>query len=426
MYQPLAESLRPKTLTEVIGQTHLIGAGMPLSILDAPQSIILWGPPGVGKTTIARIMANKWHCHFIELSALSSGIKEIKQVLDQADNSQLLQQGTVIFIDEIHRFNTIQQDAFLHHLESGKIILIGATTENPSFKLNNALLSRTHVYVLELLSAPELELVCTNGLNYLNTFRKNNNQLPLVLQNKAREILISVAGGDARRLLNILELLNNCVNNNIDSDLIKQVLPAMLHAFDNQGEHFYNQISALHKSVRGSDVDASIYWLMRMLDGGVDPLYIGRRLLRIAWEDVGLADIQASTIVLNAIQTYERLGDKEGNLALVQACIYLAVTPKSNSGEVAFNKALQYIKQTPAYPVPLHLRNAPTKLMAELNYAKDYKYAHDYPNHYVPNEHYFPDEIKSQQFYTPTQQGLEQKISTRLDFLQELDKQSKK
>ena len=415
MYQPLAEILRPKILTDIIGQQHLIGENKPLSLMSHPQSMILWGPPGVGKTTLARILAqHHWSCELIELPAIFSGIKDIKQVLDTAEQKYLLHNTpVVVFIDEIHRFNTTQQDAFLHHLEQGKIILIGATTANPSFALNNALLSRTHVYVLYGLTIAELELLFNKSLLYL---QKN-----IDISEDARQLILHLADGDARRLLNLMEIIANSQIMHIDLITLEQILPNTLKQFDKNGEQFYNQISALHKSIRGSDVDAALYWFGLMLQNGTDPIYLGRRLLRIAWEDIGLADINAATVVLNALNTYDRLGSPEGELALAGAVTYLAVTPKSNSIEIAFNKVNQYIKNSPSYVVPLHLRNAPTKLMQKLNYAKNYKYAHDYPHHYVPHERYIPDDMPMQEFYQPTMQGLEQKINERLKFLKSLD-----
>lgn len=418
MYQPLAELLRPQKITEVIGQSHLIGDNKPFTKLIAgkPQSIILWGPSGVGKTTIANILINTWDCEAIKLSAVFSGIKEIKEALQTAeDNAKgLFDKQTVIFIDEIHRFNKAQQDAFLHHLEEGKIILIGATTENPSFELNNALLSRMQVYVLNTLKNNDLEQLLNNSIKKLN--------LEIEFTHDAKEHLINLANGDVRKLLNILETIINSGTKQVDITNLKSIIPNSLKYFDKAGEHFYNQISALHKSIRGSDPDAALYWFMRMLDGGADPLYLARRLLRFAWEDIGLADLNAQTIVINAIQTYERLGSPEGELALANCVVYMAVTPKSNSVYTAYNKVSEFVKNSLAYEVPFHLRNAPTKLMAELGYAKEYKYAHDYPNNYVPNENYWPDELPKQQFYIPTNQGVENRIIERLNYLRELDK----
>ncbi|HMT02808.1 MAG TPA: replication-associated recombination protein A [Burkholderiales bacterium] len=394
MYQPLAEILRPKILSDVIGQKHLLGKDKPLTILaqsNNPQSIILWGPPGIGKTTIANILINTWQCEFIKLSAVFSGIKEIKEALEHASKktNSLFDKQVVIFIDEIHRFNKAQQDAFLHHLENGKIIIIGATTENPSFELNNALLSRLQVFVLNSLTKEDLASLLDKSLIKIKA--KFN------LDKEARELIIDLADGDARRL----------------------------KRFDKGQDEFYNQISAIHKSLRGSNPDAALYWFMRMIDGGADPLYIGRRLLRFAWEDIGLADINAPNLVINAIQTYERLGSPEGELALANAVIYLAVTPKSNSAYTAFNKVKDFINKSGSHEVPIHLRNAPTKLMTDLGYGKEYKYAHNFPNHYVANENYWPNDLTAQQFYTPSNQGMEQRIEARLKFLNDLNTKEK-
>ncbi len=421
--QPLAELLRPKVLGDVIGQSHLVAKNAPLANLLAAgklQSMILWGPPGVGKTSLANVLINTLDCHAIKLSAVFSGVKDIKDALEQAEQNarSLFDKPTVLFVDEIHRFNKAQQDAFLHHLEEGTIILIGATTENPSFEINNALLSRMQVYVLESLTADDLQILLNKALNNLQ---------PLELTNDARELLIDLSDGDARRLLNLLELLSNSSTQTmINSDLIKQIIPKNLQRFDKGGEEFYNQISALHKSVRGSNPDAALYWFGRMLTSGAEPLYIGRRLLRMAWEDIGFADTNAAVVVNTALQTYERLGSPEGELALAGAVIYLAVTNKSNSIELAYNQLREYMQNASSATVPVHLRNAPTKLMAELGYGREYKYAHDYPQHYVPNEQYFPDEIAEQKFYQPSDQGFEQRIRERLNYLRDLDQQTKK
>ncbi len=422
MYQPLAETLRPKILDDVIGQRHLLGNDKPLTILaqsNNPQSIILWGPPGIGKTTIANILINTWQCEFIKLSAVFSGIKEIKEALEYATKktNSLFNKQVVIFIDEIHRFNKAQQDAFLHHLENGKIIIIGATTENPSFELNNALLSRLQVFVLKSLTKEDLALLVDKSLIKIKA--KFN------LDKEAKELIIDLADGDARRLLNILETIINLDLKTIDKAKLQQIIPNSLKRFDKGQDEFYNQISALHKSLRGSNPDAALYWFMRMIDGGADPLYISRRLLRFAWEDIGLADINAPNLVINAIQTYERLGSPEGELALANAVIYLAVTPKSNSTYVAFNKVKDFVNKNGSHEVPIHLRNSPTQLMNELGYGKEYKYAHDFPNHYVPNENYWPNDLTAQQFYTPSNQGMEQRIEARLKFLNDLNNKEK-
>ncbi len=418
--QPLAELLRPNSFREVIGQKHLLADEAPLmKLLESGQlqSMILWGPPGVGKTTIANIIIKSLDCNAIKLSAVFSGVKEIKEVLEQAEvNAKGLfnDKPTVVFVDEIHRFNKVQQDAFLHHLELGAIILIGATTENPSFEINNALLSRVQVYVLEELNNNDLFLLFKRAIL---TFPN------LSFSSEAQQLLVDLSDGDARRLLNLIELVVMSVGDfaKIDSDLVKKIVPPNLQRFDKGGEEFYNQISALHKSIRGSNQDAALYWFGRMLTSGADPLYIGRRLLRMAWEDIGFADTNAVTVVNNALQTYERLGSPEGELALAGAVIYLAVTNKSNSIELAYNNLKSYLTNAKSSPVPIHLRNAPTKLMSELGYGAEYKYAHDYPHHYVPNERYFPDEIDNIKFYEPTNQGFEARIQERLKFLASLD-----
>lgn len=420
MYQPLAEILRPKTIDDIVGQEHLVGVDKPLTkILESgPQSLILWGPPGVGKTTIANILINTWQCDVIKLSAIFSGIKDIKDALIQADKNHedLFNRQTVIFVDEIHRFNKAQQDAFLHHLEEGKIILIGATTENPSFELNNALLSRMQVYVLNPLNAHDLEILLNKSLKKLN--------VNIEFKDDAKLQLIQLANGDVRRLLNIIEAIINYDIKQVDTPALKKIIPNSLKYFDKGGEHFYNQISALHKSIRGSDPDAALYWFTSMIMGGADPLYIARRLLRLAWEDVGLADLNAQTIAINAIQTYERLGSPEGELALANCVVYLAITPKSNSTYIAYNNSNKFVKGTASAEVPIHLRNAPTKFMVELGYGKEYKYAHDYKDHYVPNENYWPDKLKKQQFYIPSNQGMENRIIERLKHLRTLDEES--
>jgi putative ATPase len=412
MHQPLAELLRPQTLSDVIGQQHLIGPSGPLANLNMPQSMILWGPPGVGKTTLANVLVKSWDCEVIKLSAVFSGIKEIKDALATSSNMGLFNKPVVLFVDEIHRFNKAQQDAFLHHLEDGSIILIGATTENPSFELNNALLSRMLVYVLNSLTNDDLNLLLDKAIQYTKSS----------YEPQARELVLDLADGDARRLLNIVEVIASHKINNVNKEQILQILPNSWRRFDKGGEEFYNQISALHKSVRGSDPDAALYWFARMLDGGADPLYLGRRILRMAYEDIGLADINAPTVVLNALNTYERLGSPEGEIALASAVTYLAVTPKSNSIELSYNQVRDFVAKDNSREVPIHLRNAPTKLMSELGYGQEYKYAHDFPEHYVPNENYWPDNMKKIQFYKPSNQGMEQRIVDRLKFLRELDR----
>lgn len=430
--KPLSELMRPKNFEELIGQTHLIGENKPLTLIakNNPQSIILWGPPGVGKTTIARILIDSWNCQSIFLSAIFSGMKEIKEALEHSENSLML--PIVIFVDEIHRLNKMQQDAFLHHIEDGRIILIGATTENPSFELNNAILSRTQTYILRKLSDQELEKLLELSVKELGK--------KFIFNDEAKELLIIYADGDARRLINIVEIIANLQEENsnekicdqitIDKKILQEIIPDSLISFDKNKEEFYNHISALHKSIRGSDPDAALYWFAKMLSGGADPLYIGRRLLRITYEDIGLADMNAANYVINALKTYERLGSPEGELAFANCVIYLAITSKSNSVYKAYNKVMEFVEKNKAYEIPIHLRNAPTKLMKDIGYGKEYQYAHDFPNHYVPDENYFPEEFpdncKKGYFYNPSEQGLEKKIKERLNFLKELDKKKSK
>jgi len=421
---PLAERLRPRTLDDVVGQTHLVGPGKPLRLAfeaKKPHSMILWGPPGVGKTTLARLMAQAFDAEFIAISAVFSGVKDIREAVQRAE-LELQQSGrhTILFVDEVHRFNKAQQDAFLPYVERGLITFIGATTENPSFEVNSALLSRAAVYVLQPLSDAELgELLtraCHNALN------------DIVFSDAARQMLVAHADGDARRLLNLLEQIGTAVEetgqSEIDETFVKNSLTQNLRRFDKGGDAFYDQISALHKSVRGSAPDASLYWLTRMLDGGADPLYVGRRLIRMATEDIGLADPRALRMALDACETYERLGSPEGELALAEAVLYLAVAPKSNAAYIAYNSARGLIRDDKSRPVPEHLRNAPTKLMKELGYGREYRYAHDEPDAYAAGENYFPDDMAQPRFYEPTPHGLEGKIRERLDHLRELDRQA--
>jgi len=418
---PLAEALRPKSIDEVVGQRHLLGPGKPLRIAfesGKPHSMILWGPPGVGKTTLARLMAKAFDAEFIALSAVFSGVKDIREAV-QAAETELARSGrhTILFVDEVHRFNKAQQDAFLPYVERGLVTFIGATTENPSFEVNSALLSRATVYVLESLSAEDLGRLLE---------RAAATTLPgVAINEQARERLIGFADGDARRLLNALEIVATASNasgaGQVDGAFVEQTLAKSLRRFDKGGEQFYDQISALHKAVRGSDPDAALYWLVRMLDGGADPLYLGRRIVRMATEDIGLADPRALRLALDACETYERLGTPEGELALAEAVLYLACAPKSNAAYTAYNAARDFVARDGTRPVPLHIRNAPTRLMKDLGYGKDYRYAHDEEGAYAAGESYFPEGMPEVEWYRPTDRGLEAKIREKLEHLRALD-----
>ena len=394
---PLAEFLRPKDIKDIVGQEHILGEGQSLKVaIDSGNlpSMILWGPPGVGKTTIARVIAHNVDAQFITLSAVLSGVKEIRESVEKAQfASEQQNKKTILFVDEVHRFNKSQQDAFLPHIESGLIIFIGATTENPSFEVNSALLSRCQTYVLKTLSLDQLTKIIDK---VICEYKK------ISIDNLAREMILTYANGDARRLINLLEMLINSLKPKMDGDindkLVEKIISDKVRRFDKGGEQFYDQISAMHKSVRGSNPDASVYWLLRMLDGGADPLYLARRILRISIEDIGLADPKAQTIALEAYQIFERLGYPEGELALINAILYLALAPKSNASYMAYNEIKLFIKEHQQFDVPLHLRNAPTKLMKNLDYGKNYRYAHNEPDAYAAGVKYFPDEMESKNF----------------------------
>jgi putative ATPase len=421
---PLADRLRPKTISEVIGQRHLLASGKPLAVAFAagkPHSMILWGPPGVGKTTIARLMADAFNAEFIALSAVLSGVKDIRDAVARAE-AILAQSGrhTILFVDEVHRFNKAQQDAFLPFVERGLVTFIGATTENPSFEVNGALLSRAAVYVLEPLSAQELGELLDRALAVAAP--------GLVLEPTARGALIAYADGDGRRVINLVEYLVTAVGEGrtapVDLAFVEATIARSLRRFDKGGEAFYDQISALHKSVRGSNPDAALYWMCRMLDGGADPLYVGRRMIRMASEDIGLADPRALSVTISAVEAYERLGSPEGELALAEAVLYLAVAPKSNALYTAFGAAQAFVKDDGSRPVPMRLRNAPTRLMKDLDYGKGYRYAHDEEDAYAAGERYFPDNMADVTWYEPTDRGLEAMIRERLQGLRARDRKA--
>jgi len=427
VYQPLASRMRPMDLESFAGQAHLVGEGKSLreAILAGQlHSMVFWGPPGVGKTTLAKIIAESVDAHLEAISAVLSGVKEIRTAVARAEEERDVRgRKTILFVDEVHRFNKSQQDAFLPYVEDGTVVLIGATTENPSFELNNALLSRCRVYVLRRLEAKDICQIINRVLTNKEIGLGNKK---LNIADDALQLLTNAADGDARKALNLLEIASDLVEedvekNKINRAVLEEVLVTDTRRFDKGGEYFYDQISALHKAVRGSLPDAALYWFVRMIDGGCDPLYIARRVVRMASEDIGNADPRALSLALNAWDTQERLGSPEGELSIAQAIIYLASAPKSNAVYSAFNDALADVRKMPSYDVPLHLRNAPTKLMKELNYGAEYRYAHSEPGGFAPGENYFPPELQDKRYYFPTDRGLEQKIAEKLDYLKQLN-----
>ncbi|MET0107244.1 MAG: replication-associated recombination protein A [Sedimenticola sp.] len=426
--RPLADRMRPRNLDEFIGQGHIVGPDKPLRKAieaDRLHSMIFWGPPGTGKTTLASLIARHSGAQFISLSAVLSGVKEIRSAVEQARQAQQMEgRATILFIDEVHRFNKAQQDAFLPHVENGTVVFVGATTENPSFELNNALLSRARTYVLKSLTGEDLEAILEQALE---DGERGLGERGIRLDLELKTLLAEAADGDARRALNLLEISADLSDGEeITRQAVEEVITGNLRSFDKGGEAFYDQISALHKSVRGSSPDGALYWLCRMIDGGCDPLYIARRVVRMASEDIGNADPRALAVALDAWETQERLGSPEGELALAQAVLYMACAPKSNAVYMAYKAAMKDVRELGSQEVPIHLRNAPTKLMKELGYGKAYRYAHDEPDAYAAGEHYFPEEVEARKYYHPVDRGLEIKIGEKLARLAELDDEAKR